>query len=179
MMPKVPKLRLAAVFLAIASVVLSACSDESSSSAATAVKIDACGLLDADRVGAAIGVPVQPGAEGRSAGGGENEGVLSTCNWQAPDDTPRLPTVTLMVWSWPAGGKGAQSYIQSFRDAAEQYPDLPKPEPVTMGDEAIWVGNGLQARKNDASISVTVSGIDEDKAKPAVMALAREVLDAL
>ncbi len=48
-----------------------------------------------------------------------------------------------------------------------------------MGDEAIWVGNGLQARKNDVSISVTVSGIDEDKAKPAVMTLAREVLDAL
>ena len=89
-------------------------------------------------------------------GGGEKQGRMTTCIW-TPADNRLGPTVSLILWSWPPGGPGAARFIEAFRTVAEDYPDLPTPEPVAIGDEALWDGTGVHVRKGDMSFSLSTS----------------------
>ena len=158
---------------------LPACSG-SSSSTAKAASVDACSLLDAKQVSAEFGVTVGKGQQGNSAGGGEGEGSMTTCRWIATADTNPTPTLTLIVYSWPAGSKGAQNYLDAFRQPPAQAKDFKKPEPVkAVGDEAIWAMKSIVARKGDVSISLNVYGLDQSRTRPASVDLANQALDKL
>lgn len=169
---------LAAVFAVAATLTLGACSDDGSASA-KAKKIDACSLLTPDQVQAVVGQPFKPARNGSTAGGGKNEGAMTSCHWDAASEAVRAPDVTLMVWTWPAGTKGAQNYIHSFSDAHKQDASIPEPEPVSLGDEAIWDGMGVDVRKGDVNFSLAIIGPDKATARKATMELARKVLDKL
>jgi hypothetical protein len=171
----------AAVFALAATLALAACSDDGSSSTTTAKakKIDACSLLAVAQVEAVVGQPIKPAREGRTAGGGENEGAMTSCHWDADSEALRAPDVTLMVWTWPAGTKGAENYINSFSEAHRQNASIPKPEPVSIGDEAIWDGMGVDVRKGNVNFSLAIVGPDKATARKATVTLARKVLDGL
>lgn len=121
------------------------------------------------------------GEERPPVGGGENAGRMTTCAWLATSDEPGSAIVTLLVWAWPPGSGGAGNYLDSFRKAAEEYQDLPAPEPVSLGEEALWDGTSVSVRSGDVSFSISVSEKDLDPAagKAESQALADVVLSKL
>ena len=108
-----------------------------------------------------VGQPFKPARNGSTAGGDKNEGAMTSCHWDAASEAIRAPDVTLMVWTWPAGTKGAQNYIHSFSDAHKQDASIPEPETVSLGDEAIWDGMGVDVRKGDVNFSLAIVGPDK------------------
>lgn len=169
------------IYLAVGTAfVLAGCSGgSSSSSGAVARKTGACKLLTTDQVQRVLGQPIKPARQGSSAGGGQNEGAMTNCHWDAASQALHAPDVTLMVWTWPAGTKGAQNYINSLREVAKSNAGVAKPEPVPLGDEAIWDGRGIDARKGGVNISLAVVGPDKPTARQAAMKLSKDVLDKL
>jgi len=168
---------------AAAILLLAACSNEGgtqpANTAALAREIAACPLLTQQEVGQAAGVTMFAGEERPPIGAGPGSGRMTTCSWKEDIDGPAPTIITLLVWSWPPGSNGAANYLASFRKAAEEFPDLPEPEPVELGEEASWDGTSLHARAGDVSISISVSKPDVDAAtaRAASETLARLVLD--
>lgn len=89
-------------------------------------------------------------------GGGDNQGRMTTCFW-SPADGRLGPTLSVIVWSWPPGGSGATGYMEAFQTIAEEYPDLPAPEPLPIGDAALWDGSSVHVRKGDLTFSLASS----------------------
>ncbi len=159
-----------------------ACSDESGESTSTrAAEIAACPLITDAEFQKALGTAMGDGKEREPVGGGDNEGRMTGCVWDSSPDAPGGTIATLLVWSWPSGSGGPTNYLESFRQAAKESKDLQTPEPVSLGDEALWDGNTLHARTGDISFSVTVSakGLDDTQRKTDSQALAENVLSKL
>jgi len=178
--------------LTIAAVALLAgCSDQGTSQTsaqtgtppgtALAVEIAACPLLAREEVAAAVERDMFAGEEGSPIGGGAGSGRMTSCAWKEDLDGPAPTLVTLLVWSWPPGSGGATNYLASFRKAAQEYADLPEPEPIALGEEALWDGTSLHARTGDVSFSIGVSKPESDpaEARAASETLAQAVLGAL
>jgi len=159
---------------------LAACSGSSDGGSAAA-EIAACPLLSSAELETVVGTPMGEGMEREPVGGGENAGRMTACAWEAVSDAPGAAIVTLQVWAWPPGSGGAANYLNSFREAAKTSKDLPTPEPVTLGDEAIWDGTGTIVRSGDVSFSVALSekGLDPAVAKARSQKLAADVLAKL
>jgi hypothetical protein len=127
----------------------------SGTASAAPAEVAACPLLTTDEVAAALGEPLVA-AEQDPMGGGEKQGRMTTCIW-TPANSGLGPTMSLILWSWPPGSPGAARFIEAFRIVAEDYPDLPTPESVAIGDEALWDGTGMHVRKGDMSFSLSTS----------------------
>ncbi len=159
-----------------------ACSDSSDGgSGGAAAEIAACPLLSSAELDQVVGSAMGEGKERDPVGGGENAGRMTGCAWNAVSDEPGAAIVTLQVWAWPPGSGGAANYVNSFREAAKEYKDLPTPEPVTLGDEAIWDGTGTTVRSGDVSFSIALSekGLDPAEVRAKSQALAEAVLGKL
>jgi len=106
---------------------------------------------------------------------------MTACAWDATSDQPGAAIVTLLVWSWPSGSGGGTNYLESFRQAAKQYKDLPTPQPVKLGEEALWDGTSMHVRSGDVSFSISLSekGLDPAKGEEESQALAEIVLGKL
>jgi hypothetical protein len=173
------------VLLAAATLAATGCSEQSSSTTQVAsggdtgaATIEACTLLTEQDITAATGTALGSGQEQMSAGGGENEGYMTSCNWRTPDDADAFGLVSLIVWSWPPGTNGAANYIDAFRKAAEEYDDVPEPERLPLGDEGLWDGQTVNVRKGDTAFMLGASG-DSFDPKAASLALAANVLSRL
>lgn len=155
--------------------------ESAGSSSTRAAEIAACPLLAPAELEQVVGSAMAEGKERESMGGGENEGRMTACVWNAVSEEPGAAIVSLLVWSWPAGSGGPGNYLESLRRAAKEYKDLPTPEPVSLGEEALWDGTSTHVRSSDVSFSVSVSekGLDPAQAKAESQALAEVVLGKL
>jgi hypothetical protein len=129
------------------------------------VAIDACALLQGAEISQAIGAPV--GEPARQDAGLEPDGSYSSsCVWEIHAANPTAANaaaplggksfVILHAMQWPRGSGLAHTFLDSFRDAAENG-DLPgKIVPREFGDDALWWGDGLAVRKYDVSFGISV-----------------------
>lgn len=159
--------------------------------------INACALLTDDEVSAVVGAKVTPG-ERRDDGevGGKGDYAppgtySSTCFWQfhadaSGVDDPNLPMggrrfAILNAMAWPAGGGDAVKFLQSFRDAFKDEIIPSDPVAVDVGDEGLWWGDGVAARKGDRSFGISVFLQNGDKASQRQMeeTLARKIVQRL
>jgi hypothetical protein len=157
--------------------------------AADGAPINACALLTEAEISAAVGVKVLPGErrdEGEVGGKGEYASAgtySSTCLWQFTEediedplekalrdlDADQLPLggkrfAILNAMVWPAGSGEAGKFLQSFRDAFKHEVIPSDPVPVNIGDEGLWWGDGVAARKGDKSFGISVFLQNGDKA---------------
>ena len=130
-------------------------------------RIDACAFLRQDEIQQVLGRSVHPGErhdDGEVAPGGEPS-YSSTCLWRVKtgDEVPPDPGspvagasfVIVNAIRWPVGEASAR-YLQSFREAAEDGTIDGDPDPVDIGDEALWWGDGVAFRKKENSVGVSV-----------------------
>ena len=89
----------------------------------------------------------------------------STCVWRASADRgaqdPSRPLggasfAILTIIAWPPGGNGPTKFLESFRDAAQSHIITTTPLPLKIGDEALWWGDGVAARKGNLSFGISV-----------------------
>ncbi len=156
--------------------------------------INACALLSQEEVAAAVGAAVTKGERRDDGDVGGKGGYApagtysSTCIWQFQLDThfdadPNLPMggkrfAILNAMVWPKT-EDASGFLQSFRDAFKQ--DIIPNDPIaikSMGDEALWWGDGTAVRKGKISIgmSVFLQGGEKEDQRKMEEELARKIL---
>jgi hypothetical protein len=131
-------------------------------------KTNACGLLAYRQVSELMKVHVSPGVRDDTGAlhGTTYEGSYSsTCVWRTAGnrgaDDPGHPLAgasfaILTVITWPPDSDGPTKFLQSFRDAAQSHIITTTPLPLQIGDEAIWWGDGIAARKGNISFGISV-----------------------
>jgi hypothetical protein len=174
--------------VALVTLIAAGCSGESSKSGKVAAVINACALLATEEVGTVFARTFDAAKPGQSAGGGENQGALTSCIWESPGaevagdigaSVRNTVFVNVMVWSWPAGSGGSEKYMDSFVEAAKTY-DLPEPVPVMLGDAAHWNGETMNVKKADVTMTISLSGpVDAAALKTAAESLANSALSRL
>ena len=89
--------------------------------------------------------------------------------------------VILNAIAWPAGSDGAKAYIEDFRASARAHLIDNDPVSVGIGDEAIYWGTGVAARKGTTSFGVSVRFAKQDKKAQRAMeeALAKQAVTRL
>jgi len=151
--------------------------------------VDACALLSPDDVAAVVGASVEPGQKNDS-GQVDGGGYSATCLWKvsgAPvaSAAPEAPFsgarfAMLNTITWPAGSGLAQKYLADFYQAAKDNLIDNTPVPVKIGDDALWWGDGVAARKGDISFGVSTHvGNDKTGERAMEEALARKVASKL
>ena len=161
--------------VALATLVAAGCSDESGKSGTVAASLDACALLTVEDFNAVFARTFNADKPGPSGGGGANQGAMMSCAWVSPGaEVAGKPMASLnntyftnlIVWSWPAGSGGSDSYMKSFVDAAKTY-NQPAPVPVTLGDAALWGGETMHVKKGDVTMSLSLTGPGDEATKRA------------
>jgi hypothetical protein len=116
---------------------------------------------------------VDPGVRedsGRLEGDDYQGAYSSTCVWRASADRnahdPSRPLggasfAILTVISWPLGVNGPAMFLQSFRDAAESHVITSTPVSLRIGDEELWWGDGVAARKGNHSFGISVHLVNQ------------------
>lgn len=120
--------------------------------------IDACSLLTQREVASALGgepTPAERYDEGLLTEGDAAGAYSSTCLWLPSAAPPGAEYVIVHAMRWPAG-KRAESFLQSFRDAAAEGVIAGDPVSLPIGDSAIWWGDGVAVAKGDISVGVSV-----------------------
>lgn len=101
----------------------------------------------------------------------------------APNDMPMAGVnfVILNAIAWPEGSDGAKNYIEDFRASARAHLIDNDPVSVGIGDEAIYWGTGVAARKGTTSFGVSVRFGKQDKKAQRAMeeALAKQAVARL
>ena len=160
---------------ALATLVAAECSGESGKSEKTSAAIDACALLTAGDLDTAFDRTFNTDKAGQSAGGGADQGAMTSCAWASPGaEVAGKPMaslnntyfVNLIVWSWPAGSEGGKMYMKSMIDGAKTF-NQPVPEPVALGDAALWGGKTMHVKKGDVTMTLSLTGPDDKAAKRA------------
>lgn len=145
--------------LAVAGSLAAACGDDTSP---IAQKVDACTLLKSEDLKRVIGVAFEPAKKGRTAGGGENQGYMSSCTFSTPekgiddvslselrDALRKAVFVNVMVWSWPTNGKGSENYMTSIAKVKE----MPAKDVPGVGEKALWNG-GLHVKQGHVNLII-------------------------
>src|SRR5687768_3426961 len=130
---------------ALAIVLLSGAMGSAAFAAENPLEINACELLTAAEITAAIGLPVDQGRR-QDEGMSRDGQYSSTCFWtiepgKAPDQTAPgrgRRFVILNAHRWPAGRDMAKKFLQAFHESAEQGVIANKPVARKFGDEALW-----------------------------------------
>lgn len=148
--------------------------------------IDACTLLTTTELSTLLGMPVRAGV--RHDDGLTSKGAYSsTCIWKVRNE--RLlkhdPNASLggadfailNVFSW-SSRRNAETFLQSFRTAAERNIIPMHPVALDIGDDSLWWGDGVAVRRGAVSfgISVVLHSADRDKRRVWEESLARDVL---
>ena len=149
------------------------CSDESGKSEKASAAIDACALLTAADLDTAFDRTFNSDKAGQSAGGGAQQGAMTTCDWVSPGaEVAGKPMaslnntlfINLIVWSWPAGSEGGAMYMKSMVDGAKTF-NQPVPEPVALGDAALWGDKTMHVQKGDVTMTLSLTGPGDETAK--------------
>jgi hypothetical protein len=165
-----------AVSAAVAALIFGAVADSPADTAdahvAPAPAINSCALLTDRQVSEVMHTKVDPGVRedtGRLDGPDYTGAYSSTCTWRASSDRdahdPSRPLggasfAILTVISW-AANEGPAKFLQSFRSAAEDHVIASAPVPLHIGDEALWWGDGVAARKGKLSFGMSVHLVSE------------------
>jgi hypothetical protein len=153
-----------------------------------AEKIDACTLLLAPEIERVIGLKVDSG-ERKDEGPSPDGSYSSTCVWKirtsepapADSDAPMggASFVILNAIRWPAGSDLARGFLAGFRAAAARGEIKHTPIPKSLGEEALWWGDGLAVRQHDVSFGISVflqagkakyRGFFEERLAPRILA---------
>ena len=130
--------------------------------------MNACDFLTVRHITAVIQMKVDPGRRhdtGRLNTGIYSGAYSSTCVWRASADRnahdPNLPLgganfVILVVIVWPQNSNGPAHFLQTFRDAAQDRTIARTPVPLRIGDEALWWGDGVAARRGNFAFGISV-----------------------
>jgi len=150
--------------------------------------IDACKLLTAAEIAAATGTKVGVAIP---VGGGStaDNSYSSTCVWGVAEDSGRTTIdgplkgtnfVMLNAWSWVPGTTGPGHFLQEFRDAAKNNLIDTTPVPISLGDEALYWGDGVAVRKGAKNFGISVHVVGGKPTEQTMeTALARKVLERL
>lgn len=115
----------------------------------------------------------------------------TVAGWLGWEDAPARPPsdmqmagvnfVILNAIAWPAGSDGAKNYIEDFRASARAHLIDNDPVSVGIGEEAIYWGSGVAARKGSTSFGVSVRFAKQDKKAQRAMeeALAKQAVTRL
>ncbi|MEP7244985.1 MAG: hypothetical protein ABI885_15070 [Gammaproteobacteria bacterium] len=137
------------------------------------IEVNACTLLSADEISAAVHFKVEDGVRndsGQIQNGSFSGSYSSTCLWTASEDhnakDPSLPLggarfVILNVMSGPAGSQHAANFLQGFRDAADDQTIRTSPVSLSIGDDSLWWGDGVAVQKGDISYGVSVHSVNQ------------------
>lgn len=129
---------------------------------------NACAFLTAKRLTDVLQMKVDPGHRhdsGRLNGGIFKGAYSSSCIWRVSTDrnahNPNLPLggasfAILVVIAWPPDTAGPAHFLQSFRDAAQAHIIATAPLTLHIGDEALWWGDGVAARRGKFAFGISV-----------------------
>ena len=162
---------------AVAAVLLFEVAAESPADTETAAipqapEVNSCLLLTDRQVSGVLNMKVDPGVRedsGRLDGAGYEGSYSSTCTWRVSADRdahdPTRPLggasfAILTIISWPAANNGPANFLQSFRDAAQAHVITTTPVPLQIGDDALWWGDGVAARKGKFSFGISIHLLD-------------------
>jgi hypothetical protein len=140
------------------------------------LEINACELLTAAEITAAIGLPVDQGRR-QDEGMSRDGQYSSSCIWmiepgKAPDQTAPgrgRRFVILNAMQWPEGKDMAKKFLEAFHESAEKGVIPSKPAARKFGDEALWWGDGLAVRRGDVSFGLSVFMPQRDVARTSAM----------
>ena len=149
--------------IAAALAVLSSVGVSAAQAAEHPLEINACELLTAAEIGAALGLPVGEGRR-RDEGLSRDGQYSSSCIWMIQPGKPperSAPArgrrfVILNPMQWRAGRGMAKKFLQAFHDSADKGILANQPSPRKFGDEALWWGDGLAVRRGDVSFGISV-----------------------
>lgn len=150
---------------------LAACGEEGGAPAAKgagATAVDACALLTAAEIDAAMDNSLSGGAPGSDHGGAEDEGRIASCSW-GTDAEPAM-FVTLQTYSW-SDGIGAQNYMATMRSSSETDMGVPPTDVSGVGEEAFESGFGLVARNGAVNLVVKIDGVADEAAAQKTLAV--------
>jgi hypothetical protein len=131
-------------------------------------KTNSCTLLTDRQVSEVVRMKVDQGARddgGRLEGPEYAGSYSSTCVWRASVDRgaqdPERPLggasfAILTIIGWPPHVSGPVKFLQTFRDAAQSHDIATTPVPLQIGDEALWWGDGVAARKGNIAFGISV-----------------------
>ena len=144
-------------------------------------RIDACSMLDTAYVQRILGVPVSTGK--RLDDGYTDDGAYSsTCFW-GTSEAPELggTYAILNAMSWPKGSGGGAQFLQEFYQAADEQIIPAQPEPLTLGDQSLYWGDGVAVLSGDISFGISVRHSSTDKSIRRILeeALANKILQNL
>lgn len=156
--------------------VLSGAGFSAAQAAENPLEINACELLSAAEITAAIGLPVDQGRR-QDEGMSRDGQYSSSCIWmiepgKAPDQTAPgrgRRFVILNAMQWPAGKNMAKKFLEAFHESADKGVIPSKPAPRKFGDEALWWGDGLAVRRGDVSFGISVFMPKRDVARTSAM----------
>lgn len=148
--------------------------------------IDACTLLTRSELSTLLGMPVEAGV--RHDDGLTSEGAYSsTCIWKVRNERllkhdsnaslAGADFAILDVFSW-SSRRSAETFLQSFKTAAERNLIPMHPVALDIGDDGIWWGDGVAVRRGAVSfgISVVLHSADRDKRRAWEESLAEDIL---
>jgi hypothetical protein len=140
--------------------------------------INACAFLKDAEIKEIVGLEMTAGERHDDGEVGGSEKIptgtySSTCLWRAKLDVdkepdPALPMggtrfVILQAMAWPKA-ENAADFLAGFHDAFKEHIIPSAPVPVEgIGEQALWWGDGVAARKGPTSIGVSVFLQNGDK----------------
>lgn len=131
---------------------------------------DACSLLSADQVGAALGIVVEV-----NQGGNQR-----TCLWQ---EAGKSSFAGKMVEIDIMGQVGSLSPIERFNNAKQPVPGMTKPPLEGVGDDAYYIENprftSLNVRKGNLAFEVHIGGVAPEQRRPLLKSLAQLAVSKL
>ena len=137
---------------------------------------DACSLLSASQVGAALGVAVGAGQHPTSPLGGS--GHLRTCQWYEPGKTGfegKMVQIDIM------GQIGSLSPVDRFNNAKRPAQNITKMPVGGVGDDAYYIETSMftsmNIRKGNSAFEIHVRGASDIKA--VLKTLAQEAVSKL
>jgi hypothetical protein len=165
------------LYLLLGSAILSLDSSAAMAQEVAVGEIDACGLLSSEDIATDLEKPVGP-PQRKDFGPVKGGAYSSVCMWSIDGEARRF--VILNVIRWPTGKAMAKQYLDAFYTAAAKG-DIPhQPVPRSLGDQALWWGDGLAVREGDVSFGISVfAPRGERKGGEIEEVLAHRVLEAL
>jgi hypothetical protein len=131
---------------------------------------DACSLLTAAQVSAALGVSVEAGKTVDK----------SICEWSQQGAAAFRGKAVLLTIIQPIGNL---TPVDRFNAAKIQVPGVVKTPVSGLGDDAVYGGNNfrvaLTVKKGNSAFEIMVSGVPVEESKAKEKALAQEVLAKL
>jgi hypothetical protein len=148
--------------------------------------INACTLLMTGELSSLLRMPIEMGQR-HDAGLTFQGAYSSTCVWKVRNARLQLNELSapmggadfaiLNVFSWPSR-EGAETFVRSFRSAADNHLIPMQPIALQIGDHSLWWGDGVAVQTGDVSfgVSVVLYSADRERRRMWEESLARKIV---